>query len=443
MSQASPSSPRILALIPAYNEAGRVGGVVAAVRARLPVLVVDDGSADDTVPLAEEAGATVLRQQPNQGKGAALRAGFRWALDAGYDAVITLDADGQHDPAEIPAFVDAFTVQSADLVIGERTFAQMPFPRNLSNTIGRWLFSWALGQPVRDNQSGYRLLSRRMMEATLSSREGGFEFEVEMIVTCVQRGYRLAGVPIRTIYEGEKSHIKPIPQTIHFMRVVWATRQAMRRACQSEGRRSRWLPLLLLPLIGVISAALVLAQGDASNSGGEALTVYPSPAPVTFIPPTPLPTALPPTLPPLDEVIGAPLPDITLTTLDGETIRPRDLAGQIVLLNFWATWCVPCQSEMPLLQRLQDERAADVRVITITDPHLGQTERAISEFLARHKLSLTIALAEEDGTLFRLFEVVQIPTTVFLDRAGVVRFRHLGELTEDDLSAYLDQLAAG
>ncbi|MEW6578148.1 MAG: glycosyltransferase family 2 protein, partial [Chloroflexota bacterium] len=231
MSQASPSSPRILALIPAYNEAGRVGGVVAAVRARLPVLVVDDGSADDTAPLAEEAGATVLRQQPNQGKGAALRAGFRWALDAGYDAVITLDADGQHDPAEIPAFVDAFTVQSADLVIGERTFRQMPFPRNLSNTIGRWLFSWALGQPVRDNQSGYRLLSRRMMEATLSSREGGFEFEVEMIVTCVQRGYRLAGVPIRTIYEGEKSHIKPIPQTIHFMRVVWATRQAMRRAC--------------------------------------------------------------------------------------------------------------------------------------------------------------------------------------------------------------------
>ncbi|MEW6579703.1 MAG: TlpA disulfide reductase family protein, partial [Chloroflexota bacterium] len=161
------------------------------------------------------------------------------------------------------------------------------------------------------------------------------------------------------------------------------------------------------------------------------------------IPPTPLPTALPPTLPPLDEVIGAPLPDITLTTLDGETIRPRDLAGQIVLLNFWATWCVPCQSEMPLLQRLQDERAADVRVITITDPHLGQTERAISEFLARHKLSLTVALAEEDGPLFRLFEVVQIPTTVFLDRAGVVRFRHLGELTEDDLSAYLDQLAAG
>jgi len=442
MSQATPSSPRILALVPAYNEAGRVGGVVAAVRARLPVLVVDDGSADGTARLAEDAGATVLRQQPNQGKGAALRAGFRWALDAGYDAVITLDADGQHDPAEIPAFIDAFTAQNADLVIGERTFRQMPFPRNLSNTIGRWLFSWALGQPVRDNQSGYRLLSRRMMEATLSSREGGFEFEVEMIVTCVQRGYRLAGVPIRTIYEGEKSHIKPIPQTVHFMRVVWATRQAMRRARQREGRRARWLPLLLLPLIGVIGAALVLARDDAWNDDGEALSLYPTPAAVTFIPPTPLPSALPPTLPPLDEVIGAPLPDITLTTLDGETIRLRDLAGQIVVLNFWATWCVPCQREMPLLQQLQDERA-DVRVITITDPHLGQTERTIREFLARYKLSLTVALAEENGPLFRLFEVVQIPTTVFVDPEGIVRFRHLGELTEDDLNATLSQLAAG
>jgi thiol-disulfide isomerase/thioredoxin len=141
-------------------------------------------------------------------------------------------------------------------------------------------------------------------------------------------------------------------------------------------------------------------------------------------------------------VIGAPLPDITLTTLDGETIRLRDLAGQTVVLNFWATWCVPCQREMPLLQQLQDERA-DVRVITITDPHLGQTERTIREFLARYKLSLTVALAEENGPLFRLFEVVQIPTTVFVDREGIVRFRHLGELTEDDLNATLSQLAAG
>lgn len=219
----------ILALIPAYNEAERVSGVVAAAKSYLAVLVVDDGSTDDTAARAEAAGATVLRQKPNQGKGVALRTGFRWALDNGHDAVITLDADAQHDPAEIPKFLDLYAVHQPDLIIGERRFTQMPFPRNLSNTFGRWVFSKALGQMVKDNQSGYRLISRRLMEATLDSREGGFEFEVEMIVTCVRCGYRLGGVPIRTIYAGQGSHIKPIPQTIHFFRVVWQTWRVMRK----------------------------------------------------------------------------------------------------------------------------------------------------------------------------------------------------------------------
>ncbi|MBN1564443.1 MAG: glycosyltransferase family 2 protein [Anaerolineae bacterium] len=223
-----PDSPRILALIPAYNEGNRVVPVVNSTKTYLPVLVVDDGSTDETAGCAAAAGATLLRQQPNQGKGAALRAGFQWALDHDYDAVITLDADGQHDPAEIPRFLDLFAQQNPDLIIGERTFAKMPFPRNISNTLGRHLFSWALGQRVNDNQSGYRLLSRRLMAETLKSKEHGFEFEVEMIVTAVRCGYDVVGVPIRTIYAGEISHIKPIPQAVNFFRVVWQTRQAMR-----------------------------------------------------------------------------------------------------------------------------------------------------------------------------------------------------------------------
>ncbi|RPI99718.1 MAG: glycosyltransferase family 2 protein [Chloroflexi bacterium] len=222
-------SARILALIPAYNEAERLGGVIDAAKQQLSVLVVDDGSTDNTAAVAESAGVEVIRQQPNQGKGVALRTGFRWALDHGVDAVVTLDADGQHDPAEIFKFLDLYAIRQPDLIIGERQFTKMPFPRNLSNTFGRWLFSKALGQTVCDNQSGYRLISRRLMEATLDSREGGFEFEVEMIVTCVRRGYSLAGVPIRTIYAGQGSHIKPVPQTIHFFRVVWQTWRAMRQ----------------------------------------------------------------------------------------------------------------------------------------------------------------------------------------------------------------------
>ena len=220
---------KTLALIPAYNEADRIGPVIDGTRAHLPVLVVDDGSVDDTAARAEEHNVAVLRQQPNQGKGTALRAGFTWALAEGYDAVLTLDADGQHDPAEIPKFLQAYQLHNPDLIIGARDFSQIPLVRRFANTIGRWSFSWALGEPVRDNQSGYRLLSRRMMEAVLNSQEQGFEFEVDMIVECVQRSYQLEWVPIRTIYAGEKSHINPLEHSVNWIRIVWQTRQRMRQ----------------------------------------------------------------------------------------------------------------------------------------------------------------------------------------------------------------------
>lgn len=224
------SNRKILALIPAYNEATRLAAVVSGALVHLPVLVVDDGSSDDTAAVAERAGATVLRQRPNQGKGVALRAGFRQAIAAGYDAVLTLDADGQHDPAEIPKFLEAYRRSQADLIIGARRFNQMPPLRRLANSLGRRAFSWALGQAVPDNQSGYRLIGRGLLAELLSSREQGFEFEVEMIVICVERGFKLAWVPIRTIYTGEGSHINPLQHVVNFGRVVWQTRQRLRAA---------------------------------------------------------------------------------------------------------------------------------------------------------------------------------------------------------------------
>jgi glycosyltransferase involved in cell wall biosynthesis len=138
-------SHRIVALIPAYNEACRIANVVRGVIAHLPVLVVDDGSVDDTAALAQAAGARVLRQISNQGKGAALQAGLRQALAHGYDAVLTIDADGQHDPAEIPNFLYVYKPNYTDLIIGVRDFRQMPWPRRFSNSMGRWIFSWVLG----------------------------------------------------------------------------------------------------------------------------------------------------------------------------------------------------------------------------------------------------------------------------------------------------------
>jgi glycosyltransferase involved in cell wall biosynthesis len=219
----------ILAVIPAYEEAPRIGDVVRGARVHLPVLVVDDGSTDDTARHAEAAGATVIVQRPNRGKGAALRLGFARALELGAAAVVTLDADGQHDPAEIPAFLATFRATSADLVVGQRDFGRMPLVRRLSNRLGGLAISWAVGRSIPDNQSGYRLLSRRLVEAIAVSDESGFEYEIEMITTCIRAGYRLEWVPIRTIYAGEPSHIRPWNHFRSFVRMVRATRRAMRR----------------------------------------------------------------------------------------------------------------------------------------------------------------------------------------------------------------------
>lgn len=215
-----------LALIPAHNEAPRVAPVVEGARRHLDVLVVDDGSADDTAEVAEAAGAEVLRQPANRGKGEALKAGFRRALADGREAVVTLDADGQHDPAEIPAFLAARGRSGAELVIGVREFRDMPPARRLANLLGKQVLHWATGQEIPDNQSGYRLVGPRLMEAALASEEPGFGFEVEMIVECARRGWRIDWVPIRTIYGAEKSHINPLTHLGRFLRLAWRIRRA-------------------------------------------------------------------------------------------------------------------------------------------------------------------------------------------------------------------------
>jgi glycosyltransferase involved in cell wall biosynthesis len=218
----------ILAIIPAFDEAPRIAAVVQAAGRSLAVVVIDDGSTDDTARIAEDAGAVVLRQVPNTGKGAALRAGFAHALAAGAPAVVTLDADGQHDPTEIPRFLDAFDARRAELIVGRRDFATMPPVRRLSNTLGGLALSAALGRSVPDNQSGFRLIGRVLMRAMLESDESGFEFEVEMIARCIALGLPLESVPIRTIYEGSPSHIQPWHHLTEFVRVTRKARRIVR-----------------------------------------------------------------------------------------------------------------------------------------------------------------------------------------------------------------------
>jgi glycosyltransferase involved in cell wall biosynthesis len=223
----------VLALIPGFQEGPRIGGVVRGAARHLPVLVVDDGSTDDTAGEAEAAGATVIRQVPNQGKGVALRAGFRAALEQGAEAVITLDGDGQHDPAEIPAFLATWDAGRPELIIGRRNFRAMPPVRRLSNTVGGLVFSAAVGRRIPDNQSGYRLIGRRLMTALLDSWEDGFAFEVEMIARCIALDLPLVWVPIRTIYAGAPSHIRPLT---HLTEFIDASRRA-RRIVRAGGRR--------------------------------------------------------------------------------------------------------------------------------------------------------------------------------------------------------------
>jgi len=140
---------------------------------------------------------------------------------------VTLDADGQHDPDEIPRFLDAFSARRPELVIGERDPRAMPAIRHASNVLGGAILTLALGRRVPDNQSGYRLVGRTLMRGMLDSEESGFEFEVEMIARCIALGLPIESVSIRTIYAGEPSHIRPWHHFTQFLRV---TRKARRIA---------------------------------------------------------------------------------------------------------------------------------------------------------------------------------------------------------------------
>lgn len=227
------SSRPILALVPAWNEAAFIQPVLEGSLAFLPTLVVDDGSTDETPAIAKAAGAVVVSHSQNQGKGAALMTGFGWALEQGYEAVLTLDADGQHDPTEIPEFLAAYEAGEGELIIGRRDFSQMPTVRRLANAFGSRLFSLALGTRILDNQSGYRLYARPLLER-LDSTTVGFELEVETIAQAVYGGMRIGWVDIRTIYgTGKESYFRPVQDTALFLKTVW---QVYRQRSSQRGR---------------------------------------------------------------------------------------------------------------------------------------------------------------------------------------------------------------
>ncbi len=210
----------IIALIPNYNEARHITDVVRRTLAYVPAVVIDDGSTDGSGAAAALAGAKVLVHPTNQGKGKALNTGYDYALQRGVAAVITLDADGQHDPDEIPNFIAAFRAGQGDLIIGQRSFAEMPSKNQFGNRTGSFLLGLAMGRPVPDNQSGYRLLSRAVL-AQVRPSSTRFEAEVEILLRAQMAGFRLAWIPIKTIYNDTKSHFRPLHDSALFLRMVW------------------------------------------------------------------------------------------------------------------------------------------------------------------------------------------------------------------------------
>jgi glycosyltransferase involved in cell wall biosynthesis len=218
----------VVVLVPAWNEAGRIGKVLAPLKDSYALLVVDDGSTDQTAMAAETEGAVVLRHKVNKGKGQALMTGFAWVLGHEYEAVVTLDADGQHKPDEIQKFIDAYLRGEGELIIGRRQFRRMPFPRSTANRIGSWMLSQILGQPIYDNQSGYRLYARSLLQGFDLTRSG-FELEVEAIVQAVAGGYRIGWVDIETIYGNDKvSYFHPLRDTIKFLELIWSVARRKR-----------------------------------------------------------------------------------------------------------------------------------------------------------------------------------------------------------------------
>lgn len=234
------NNEKILALLPAYNEEAHLGQVLEAVRRQIPdVLVVDDGSKDRTAAVAREAGVELLSRGYNCGKGQSLKDGYRWALEHGYDAVIMLDSDGQHDPACIGDFIRKYRETRAPLIIGARNYNEIPLRRRIPNRIGKALFSAAVGQVIPDNQSGYRMLNRALMERMLASTESGYHFEVEMIAICIAEGWDIEWVRIPTIYNDEVSKQNPFDQIFGFPNMCLKARRIVREKKEEKCSRPK------------------------------------------------------------------------------------------------------------------------------------------------------------------------------------------------------------
>lgn len=236
MPQVAPDSPHWTVIIPAHNEEKTIRAIAeGALRHASDVIVIDDGSTDSTAEALEGLPVEIIRHKLNRGKGWRLAEGLAHAAARGADGVLTLDADGQHDPDDIPAFLAAAQAHPGALVLGDRSSDRMsiPFSRRAAIGFGDFFIGWAARRPIRDAQCGMRLYPAAVaaeLDVPQCERER-FVFETAILLRAALAGKRFVRVPIRARYHGfqqRPSHFRPIVDTLEIARVVtrllWRTR---------------------------------------------------------------------------------------------------------------------------------------------------------------------------------------------------------------------------
>jgi len=207
-------------VIPCFNESVTIAALVGELRQHLAtVIVVDDGSADDTAAQALGAGATAVRHLKNCGKGAALKTGFAAALKSEFEWAVAMDGDGQHKPQDLPAFLQCAEETNARLVVGNRMHNAQAIPW-FRRHINRWMsrrISGRAGQPLPDSQCGFRLVNLKTW-CGLHLETNHFETESEMLLAFVRAGHQIQFVPIQVVGRGPHSHIRPIQDACRWLR---------------------------------------------------------------------------------------------------------------------------------------------------------------------------------------------------------------------------------
>lgn len=208
-------------LIPAYNEERNLKRLLDELKNYVDkerIIVVDDGSKDNTRVIAEKCGVCVIFHKSNLGKGEALRRGFKEAIKKNVSWVITMDSDMQHLPTDIPKFLEKAGEGNVDVILGSRmnNIKDMPFHRILSNKITSFLISLRIGQKVEDSQCGFRIIRKNVIEE-ISLKKSHFSLESELLLKAGLKNFKIESVRIETIYNNSKSNINPLRDTLGFI----------------------------------------------------------------------------------------------------------------------------------------------------------------------------------------------------------------------------------